>query len=137
LGFPISPSSVSDFRNRQVLFLLRAETEAFHKFTLIRIVRAVARMRTLIAGMFVTDTLCLTAVLMFTGGPNNSFSLLYLVHITLSAIILRRRQTQALGVLACLCFALLFRFYHEMGIRLTQVTAIGRIRAEWKITGGT
>ena len=64
-------------------------------------------------------------------------SLLYLVHITLSAIILRRRQTQALGVLACLCFALLFRFYHEMGIRLTQVTAIGRIRAEWKITGGT
>lgn len=68
----------------------------------------------LISGMFVTDTLCLTAVLMLTGGPNNPFSLLYLVHITLSATILRRSETWALGLLACVCFAALFRFYRPI-----------------------
>jgi two-component system sensor histidine kinase RegB len=64
--------------------------------------------------VFVLDTLCLTAVLMLTGGPYNPFSLLYLVHITLSAAILNRRQTWVLGVLACLCFALLFRIYRPI-----------------------
>ncbi len=69
---------------------------------------------TLIAGVFVLDTLCLTAVLMLSGGPNNPFTLLYLVHITLSATILTRRQTYLLGVLACCCFALLFWTYRPI-----------------------
>jgi len=69
---------------------------------------------TLIAWVFVLDTLCLTAVLLLTGGPNNPFSLLYLVHITLSATILNRRQTWGLGVLACLCFASLFWRYRPI-----------------------
>jgi two-component system sensor histidine kinase RegB len=69
---------------------------------------------TLIAWVFVLDTLCLTAVLMLTGGPNNPFSLLYLVHITLSATILNRRQTWCLGILACLCFASLFWRYRPI-----------------------
>lgn len=66
---------------------------------------------TLISWMFVLDTLCLTAVLMLTGGSSNPFSLLYLVHITLSATILNRRQTWTLGLLATVCFGLLFRAY--------------------------
>src|SRR5260370_29602837 len=69
---------------------------------------------TLIAWVFVLDTLCLTAVLLLTGGPNNPFSLLYLVHITLSATILNRRQTWGLGVLACVCFASLFWRYRPI-----------------------
>ena len=69
---------------------------------------------TLIGWVFVLDTLCLTAVLMLTGGPYNPFSLLYLVHITLSAAILNQRQTWVLGVLACVCFALLFRIYRPI-----------------------
>jgi two-component system sensor histidine kinase RegB len=62
----------------------------------------------LIGWIFVLDTLCLTATLLLSGGPNNPFSLLYLVHITLAASILTQRQTWALGALACLCFGLLF-----------------------------
>ncbi|MBL8214803.1 MAG: HAMP domain-containing histidine kinase [Bryobacterales bacterium] len=58
--------------------------------------------------IFVLDTLCLTAALLLSGGPNNPFSLLYLVHITLAATILTQRQTWALGALACVCFGLLF-----------------------------
>lgn len=63
---------------------------------------------TVIGWIFVLDTLCLTAVLMLSGGPNNPFSLLYLVHITLAASLLTQRQTWGLGGLACLCFGLLF-----------------------------
>ena len=68
----------------------------------------------LIGWVFVLDTLCLTAVLMLTGGPSNPFTLLFLVHITLSATILTRRQTWGLGLLAIACFAVLFRVYRPV-----------------------
>jgi two-component system sensor histidine kinase RegB len=41
----------------------------------------------------------------------NPFSLLYLVQITLSAVVLRKAWTRALGVLSTACFGLLF-FFH-------------------------
>jgi two-component system sensor histidine kinase RegB len=69
---------------------------------------------TLVLWAFVFDTACLTAVLMLTGGANNPFSLLYLVQITVSAIILTKRQTWALGCLAVLCFGLLFLVYRPI-----------------------
>src|SRR3984885_14538058 len=69
---------------------------------------------TLVAWAFVLDTVCLTFLLMLSGGPTNPFSLLYLVHITLSAIILTKRWTWALGALSTLCFGLLFRVYRPI-----------------------
>lgn len=68
----------------------------------------------LVAWAFVLDTLCLTFLLMLSGGPTNPFSLLYLVHITLSAIILTKRWTWLLGGLSTLCFGLLFRIYRPI-----------------------
>jgi two-component system sensor histidine kinase RegB len=59
---------------------------------------------------FCLDTFCLTAMLALTGGPMNPFSLLYLVQITLSAVVLRKVWTWALGVLSTVCFGLLFFF---------------------------
>ena len=70
----------------------------------------------LIAWVFVLDALCLTATLMLTGGPNNPFSLLYLVHITLSATILTRKQTWALGALSIGCFGSLFLWYRPIAV---------------------
>jgi two-component system sensor histidine kinase RegB len=67
-----------------------------------------------VAWAFVLDTLCLTFLLMLAGGPTNPFSLLYLVHITLSAIILTKRWTWVLGALSTLCFGLLFRVYRPI-----------------------
>lgn len=64
-----------------------------------------------IGAIFCLDTLCLTALLGLTGGPMNPFSLLYLVQITLSAVVLRKAWTWALGVLSTVCFGLLFFFY--------------------------
>jgi two-component system sensor histidine kinase RegB len=69
---------------------------------------------TLVAWAFVLDTFCLTFQLMLTGGPTNPFSLLYLVHITLSAIIRTKRWTWVLGALSTLCFGLLFRLYRPI-----------------------
>lgn len=68
----------------------------------------------LVAWAFVLDTVCLTFLLMLSGGPTNPFSLLYLVHITLSAIILTKRWTWLLGALSTLCFGLLFRIYRPI-----------------------
>lgn len=60
--------------------------------------------------VFVLDTLCLTVILGLTGGPLNPFSLLYLVQITLSAVVLSKVWTWILGVLSTVCFGLLFFF---------------------------
>jgi len=54
------------------------------------------------------DTICLTALLALTGGPANPLSLLYLVQITLSAVILSKKWTWSLGGLSVACFGFLF-----------------------------
>lgn len=64
-----------------------------------------------IAALFCLDILCLSAVLMLTGGPTNPFSLLYLVQITLSATILNKHWTWFLGILSIICFGSLFQYY--------------------------
>jgi two-component system sensor histidine kinase RegB len=68
----------------------------------------------LVAWAFVLDTVCLTYVLMMSGGPANPFSLLYLVQITLSSIILTKRWTWALGGFSAFCFGLLFWQYRPI-----------------------
>jgi len=69
---------------------------------------------TLVAWAFALDTVCLTWVLMLSGGPTNPFSLLYLVHITLSAVLLTKRRTWLLGGLSVVCFGLLFLHYRPI-----------------------
>lgn len=69
---------------------------------------------TLVALAFVLDILCLTVLLIGSGGANNPFSLLYLVHITLSATILTKRWTWLLGFLSTTCFALMFWVYRPI-----------------------
>jgi len=54
------------------------------------------------------DTLCLTALLALSGGAANPFSLLFLVEITLSAVVLSKAWTWTLGALSILGFASLF-----------------------------
>jgi two-component system sensor histidine kinase RegB len=70
----------------------------------------------LVAGVFVLDIVCLTGLLMSSGGPTNPFSLLYLVHITLAATILTKRQTWMLAGLSILGFGLLYWFYRPITV---------------------
>ena len=67
--------------------------------------------RRALGSVLVLDVILLTALLAFSGGPANPFSLLYLVQITLSAVVLSRMWTWSLGVLSILGFGFLF-FFH-------------------------
>jgi two-component system, sensor histidine kinase RegB len=58
--------------------------------------------------IFALDTLALTAIFAATGGPANPFTLLYLVQITLSAVILHKAWTWTLGALSTLGYGSLF-----------------------------
>jgi len=70
----------------------------------------------LVAWIFVFDIVCLTGLLMLSGGPTNPFSLLYLVHITLAATILTKRQTWFLAGLSSVGFGLLFWIYQPVAV---------------------
>src|SRR5262249_38886607 len=61
-----------------------------------------------VGGLFTLDALCLTLILALTGGPENPFSLLYLVQITFSAVVLRKMWTWILGIFSTVSFGLLF-----------------------------
>jgi len=54
------------------------------------------------------DTFALAYILYLTGGPFNPFSILFLVHISLAAVILGTRQTWCLAALSSFLFATLF-----------------------------
>jgi two-component system, sensor histidine kinase RegB len=59
----------------------------------------------------VLDVVALTIFLALTGGPANPLTLLYLVQITLSAVVLSRAWTWSLGILSILGFGFLFPFH--------------------------
>ena len=79
-----------------------------------------------LSAVFCLDTLCLTVMLGLTGGPMNPFSLLYLVQITLSAVVLRKAWTWALGVLSTACFGLLFFFHAPVAAFQTHLVQHGQ-----------
>jgi len=54
------------------------------------------------------DIMALTAILALSGGPANPFTLLFLVQITLSAVVLSKAWTWFLGILSILGFGFLF-----------------------------
>jgi two-component system, sensor histidine kinase RegB len=61
-----------------------------------------------IACVVAADFGLLTVLLALSGGPNNPFSVLYLVEVTLAAVMLAPRRTWVLMGLALACFGLLF-----------------------------
>lgn len=67
--------------------------------------------RRVLGATLVFDVLALTALLSLTGGPANPLTLLYLVQITLSAVVLSRGWTWSLGTLSILGFGFLFPFH--------------------------
>jgi two-component system sensor histidine kinase RegB len=58
--------------------------------------------------LLVLDTLLFTALLYFTGGPENPFSLLYVIHVAMATVTLSLRWTWGMVVLSGVCYGLLF-----------------------------
>jgi len=69
-----------------------------------------------LAGVMTLDIALLTALLYFTGGPNNPFSFLYLVQIALAAVLMRARWTWMLVGLSFLGFGLLLLSHEPLAI---------------------
>ncbi len=63
-----------------------------------------------LGGFLVLDVTLLTALLYFSGGPTNPFSIIYVVYIAMSAVMLPLRWTWAIAGLSVVSFASLFVF---------------------------
>lgn len=62
----------------------------------------------IMGGVLTLDTIFLTALLASSGGPENPFTIFYLVHIVLAALVLQTRTTVWITTLSALCFGALF-----------------------------
>lgn len=60
------------------------------------------------AAVIALDVVLLTALLGLSGGPANPFSVLYLVHVSLAALLFGFRWSIAIAALCAACYALLF-----------------------------
>ncbi|MEA2733777.1 MAG: two-component system, sensor histidine kinase RegB, partial [Humisphaera sp.] len=61
----------------------------------------------LVPGVIVLDVLLLTALLYFSGGAQNPFSILYIVHVVMAVVVLGAGWTWLIAALASVCFGLL------------------------------
>lgn len=70
------------------------------------------RNRTIPGGLFALvmflDIMLLTVLLHYTGGPMNPFTFLFLIHISLGAILMRPPWAWSLAIFTSLCYAALF-----------------------------
>lgn len=62
----------------------------------------------LIGSVLLTDTVILSLILYFSGGPSNPLSIMYLVHITLAAVVLGAAWTWLTAVSAIICYGVLY-----------------------------
>lgn len=65
-------------------------------------------------GALLFDVAALTAQLYFSGGATNPFTFLYLLQVTLAAVLLDRRLTWAVVAATCASFALLTVYYRPL-----------------------
>lgn len=84
--------------------------------------------------VLVLDVLLLTALLAASGGASNPFTVLYLVHITLSAVVLSARWTATLAVLSIAGFGLLFLLPADPHAH-HRTTALGHLEGMWVAFG--
>lgn len=64
--------------------------------------------RWLLPAVLTLDTLLLTCLLYFSGGPTNPFGALYVVHVVMAAMVLSTRWTWWMVGLSALCYGVLF-----------------------------
>lgn len=81
---------------------------AISNAALVALRRRTSSLTALCGAALTLDTLLLSGLLHATGGPYNPFGVLYLVHITLAAVVLGARWTWFLAVLSVGCYGLLF-----------------------------
>lgn len=69
------------------------------------------------------DIILLTALIYFTGGPMNPFTFLYLIHVSLGAILMRPRWAWTLAAFTTILYAVLFFLPDPTGTMIHGATA--------------
>ncbi|MBL8943028.1 MAG: HAMP domain-containing histidine kinase [Myxococcales bacterium] len=96
---------------------------------------APARADLVTAALLTLDTLLLTGLLASTGGPANPFTIFYIVHIVLAALVLETRSTVWITLLSAVGFATLFLIpsdehgAHDHQAHMAQLD--GHLRGMW------
>lgn len=67
-----------------------------------------------VGATLILDTIILTVVLGITGGSANPFSIVYLLHVSIAALLLGSTWTWTMVLLSTICFGLLFKFNVEI-----------------------
>ena len=82
------------------------------------------RNRGLLGFLLAMDAVCLTALLMLSGGPYNPFGTLYLVNVALAAVIMTPRAAWGLAVWSLALSALTFVVYDPLEMRQSEDSPI-------------
>jgi len=90
------------------LLAIVAFTAASNAFVGWLVARTTARTSAIAAAVVALDVVLLTTLLGLSGGPANPFSVLYLVHVSLAALLFGFRWSIAIAALCAACYALLF-----------------------------
>lgn len=77
------------------------------------------------------DVLLLTGLLFLTGGPENPFSSLYIVHVALSAVVLPPIQTWGVVGLALGCHGALFLGHVPLSLPESRWVELGTLTGAW------
>jgi two-component system, sensor histidine kinase RegB len=64
----------------------------------------------LVGSLLTLDTILLTFVLSLAGGPTNPFTIVYLLHVVIAAVLLTPKWTWAISLLSVICFTSLFYY---------------------------
>jgi two-component system sensor histidine kinase RegB len=81
---------------------------------LVQVMRIRLAHRALVPAVLVLDVCLLTALLYFSGGTDNPFAILYIVHIVMSVAVLGPAWTWLIVAIACGSFALLLTFHRPL-----------------------
>jgi two-component system sensor histidine kinase RegB len=80
----------------------------------VQLMRASASRKGLVPALIVLDVMLLTALLYWTGGAENPFSILYVIHVVMAVVVLGPAWTWLIAAVACVSFALLTVFHRPL-----------------------
>lgn len=86
--------------------------------------------RWLAQGVLLLDVFLLTELLYFTGGPDNPFAVLYLVHVAMAVMVLRRAGTWVIVATVAVCYGILLKWHWPLA-GTTPLPEWARVVGNW------
>lgn len=97
----------------------------------LRVVAPAEPERRLLPAVLTLDTLLLTLLLYFSGGPTNPFGVLYVVHVAMAAMVLSTRWCWWMVGLSAVCYGVLFRDHVPLHLARGEVSPRVFLLGSW------